>query len=98
MDIEDEAQNLINTEIDYGDEEAETITNSAVPVSKEAEKKKEQASDQGILYPTIRVQEWLRECEKVSSKLKIDYKTSQYNSTEWRGHFEQCRSLNNVYL
>jgi hypothetical protein len=87
--IEDEVPNLINSEIDYGDNRKE-----------EEEKKDEEnvkSSNQtdndgtGVLYSGIPTEDWHRELEKVSSKLKMDYKSlgNSYNQSEWRLHIKQ---------
>jgi hypothetical protein len=48
-----------------------------------------------ILVSDIPSEEWQREIEKVSSKLKIDYNNT-YNSIEWRSHMDQIKTNETV--
>jgi len=76
-------------EIDYGDNnKEETGTN------KIEEEKNENVNNE-ILTSDIPAQEWQREVEKMSSKLKTDYKTSNIIG-EWRGHIEQIKTYDTV--
>lgn len=83
-DIEEESPDLINMEIDFGD------------ITRE-DKMKNNAADQGqeivsdILTSDIPPEEWQREIEKVSSKIKIDYNASNYSTGEWRAHIDQIK-------
>ena len=48
-----------------------------------------------ILYSDIPADEWQRELERVSAKLKMDYNNSGYSShtnSEWRGHIEGIKT------
>ena len=79
VDIEEETPDLINQEIDFGDR------------AKEDEKKNEENEQEimsNILKSDIPVDEWKREVERVSSKLKIDFNNFNLLNTEWRGHLE----------
>ena len=44
----------------------------------------------------IPAEEWQRELEKVSSKLKLDY-GNNYNSIEWRAHVDQIKNNEGVF-
>ena len=82
LEIEDEMPDLINNEIDYGD-------NLDEGEKKEETGKKEKREDDGngILYSGTSQEEWQRELEKVSSKLKLDYNNlKSVGSNEWRNH------------
>ena len=57
-------------------------------------KEKEKGLDDGsgILFSNISPEEWQRELEKVSSKLKFDYGRINMNGTsEWREHIQQIK-------
>jgi chromosome segregation ATPase len=85
--IEDEAPDLINNEIDYGD-------NLDEGEKKEETGKKEKREDDGngILYSGTSQEEWQRELEKVSSKLKLDYNNlKSVGSNEWRNHIQTIK-------
>ena len=82
LDIEDEMPDLINNEIDYGDdingEEKKATTNNI----KEVEQ-----TDDGTGQ-----EDWQRELEKVSMKLKLEYGKINANGTsEWREHIQQIK-------
>jgi len=77
-------------EIDYGDNEKEATTN------KQEEANIENTNNE-ILHSDIPAQEWQREVEKMSSKLKTDYKTNNIIG-EWRGHIEQIKNYDTVSL
>ena len=86
--IEDEAPDLINNEIDYGDNLNE--------VKKEEKAKttdiKEDNTGIGILYSNTTQEDWQRELEKVSSKLKLDYNAlNVFNKNEWRNHIQTIK-------
>ena len=90
LDIEDEMPDLINNEIDYGDDingEDKKVTN--VKSTKEGE----QIDDgTGILFSGTTQEDWQRELEKVSMKLKIEYGKINANGTsEWREHIQQIK-------
>lgn len=80
VDIEEESPDLINMEIDFGDKPKNDSSN------KEDESNQEIISN--ILQSDIPAEEWQREVERVSSKLKIDFNNYNLNSSEWRGHLE----------
>ena len=85
--IEDEAPDLINNEIDYGD----NLDNGE---NKEEKGKKEKREEDGnnILYSGTSQEEWQRELEKVSSKLKLDYNNlKSVGSNEWRNHIQTIK-------
>jgi hypothetical protein len=56
----------------------------------------EQEAESVILQPSIPPEDFQREIEKVSSKLKMDYTTNAYNSVEWRSHVEQIKTNETV--
>ena len=81
---------LINNEIDYGDDinGDEKKANNA----KNAKEKEEKDDGIGIMYSGTTQEDWQRELEKVSSKLKIEYgKINANGSSEWRGHIQQIK-------
>ena len=64
IDIEDEMPDLINNEIDYGDD----------------------------IFSGTSQEDWQRELEKVSMKLKLEYGKINLNGTsEWREHIQQIK-------
>lgn len=89
LDIEDETPDLINNEIDYGDGEGVNMN------EEKADTKKEEAKDSDgtdILYSGTSQEDWQRELEKVSSKLKLDYnKSNVLGASEWRTHIQQIK-------
>ena len=90
LDIEDEMPDLINNEIDYGDDingEEKKTTN--VKSTKEGEQPDDGT---GILFSGTTQEDWQRELEKVSMKLKIEYGKINANGTsEWREHIQQIK-------
>ena len=92
LEIEDEMPDLINNEIDYGDETNEK--SETKPTANNNPNAQENAMDDGsgILFSNISQEEWQRELEKVSSKLKFDYAKINMNATsEWREHIQQIK-------
>ena len=90
LEIEDEMPDLINNEIDYGDEANEKNENKTNQNPQTAEKGLDDGS--GILFSNISPEEWQRELEKVSSRLKFDYGKINMNGTsEWREHIQQIK-------
>ncbi len=88
MDIDEALQNFLDMEIDFGDENR----------GEETEKVEEETQDNNgneILLSDIPGQEWQREVERMSSKLKTDYKTNNIIG-EWRGHIEQIKNFDTV--
>ena len=87
--IEDEMPDLINNEIDYGDdiigEDKKPITNNV--------KEAEQPDDgTGIMFSGTSQEDWQRELEKVSMKLKLEYgKINANGASEWREHIQQIK-------
>ena len=82
VDIEEETPDLINQEIDFGDK------------AKDEDKKNEENEQEimsNILKSDIPMEEWKREVERVSSKLKIDYNNFNLFNSEWRGHVESIK-------
>ena len=89
LDIEDEMPDLINNEIDYGDDiNGDEKKAGNVPVSKE-----EQPDDgTGIMFSGTTQEDWNRELEKVGMKLKLEYGKINANGTsEWREHIQQIK-------
>ena len=90
LEIEDEMPDLINNEIDYGDEANEKNENKTTSNPQTTEKGLDDGS--GILFSNISPEEWQRELEKVSSRLKFDYGKINMNGTsEWREHIQQIK-------
>jgi hypothetical protein len=77
-------------EIDFGDNKKEEKNTK----NKDEDNNEEIVSD--ILTSDIPAEEWQREVEKVSSKLKVDY-SSKYITGEWRSHMEQLKNNEIVY-
>ena len=90
LEIEDEMPDLINNEIDYGDEANEKNENKTTSNPQTTEKGLDDGS--GNLFSNISPEEWQRELEKVSSRLKFDYGKINMNGTsEWREHIQQIK-------
>ena len=87
IDIEDEMPDLINNEIDYGDD----IDGE----EKKPSKGKEEGhidDGTGIMFSGTSQEDWQRELEKVSMKLKLEYGKINLNGTsEWREHIQQIK-------
>ncbi len=86
IEIEEDIPDQINQEINFGDN---------IQASKVEEKKKEPLFEEefSILKSNIPKKAWIREVEKVSNKLKIDYEETSGNSnSEWRSHVEHIKS------
>ena len=90
LEIEDEMPDLINNEIDYGDDingDEKKATNATS--TKEAQ---QQDDGTGIMFSGTTSEDWQRELEKVSMKLKIDYgKINSNGNSEWREHITQIK-------
>ena len=85
-DIEDEAPDLINNEIDYGDN-----LNNDDKKRGEEDKRDSNEEDNGsnILYSGTSAEDWQRELEKVSNSLKLDYDSlNAFGNSEWRVHVD----------
>jgi hypothetical protein len=89
VEIEEESPDAINKDIDFGDRAQDTMMKSD---------NNEQEAVSEILQPSIPPEDFQREIEKVSSKLKMDYNTNIYNSVEWRSHVEQIRNNEGVWI
>ena len=88
LDIEDEMPDLINNEIDYGDD----INGDEKKASNQENKKESEDDGTGIMYSGTTQEDWQRELEKVGSKLKIEYGKINANGTsEWREHIQQIK-------
>ena len=88
LDIEDEMPDLINNEIDYGDD----INGDEKKASNQENKKESVDDGTGIMYSGTTQEDWQRELEKVGSKLKIEYGKINANGTsEWREHIQQIK-------
>ncbi len=77
-------------EIDYGDN-----NRGEVATDKLEEEERVEDSNNEIMQSDIPVQEWQREVERMSSKLKTDYKATNIIG-EWRGHIEQIKGFDTV--
>ena len=86
MEIEEESPDAINKDIDFGDRAQDTVKSENV----------EQEAVSEILKPSISPEDFQREVEKVSSKLKMDYSTKAYSSVEWRSHIDQIKTNETV--
>ena len=90
LEIEDEMPDLINNEIDYGDD----VNGDDKKVSNAKHTKDSEQVDNGteIMYSGTTQEDWQRELEKVSMKLKIEYGKINANGTsEWREHIQQIK-------
>lgn len=88
-DIEDEAPDLINNEIDYGDN-----LNNDDKKRGEEDKRDSNEEDNGsnILYSGTSAEDWQRELEKVSNSLKLDYDSlNAFGNSEWRVHVDSIK-------
>ena len=89
LEIEDEMPDLINNEIDYGDDINEDKKQTNATTAKESE---QQDDGTGIMYSGTTQEDWQRELEKVSMKLKFDYgKINSNGNSEWREHIQQIK-------
>ena len=90
LDIEDEMPDLINNEIDYGDDINGDEKKAA---SSNVKKEAEQPDDgTGIMFSGTTQEDWNRELEKVGMKLKLEYGKINANGTsEWREHIQQIK-------
>jgi predicted nucleic acid-binding Zn-ribbon protein len=89
LDIEDEMPDLINNEIDYGDD---INGDDKKPTKDNKEGGEKQDDGTEIMFSGITQEDWTRELEKVSMKLKLEYgKINSNGSSEWRGHIQQIK-------
>jgi hypothetical protein len=88
VDIEEESPDIINVDIEYEDEGKSKIN------EKVTERKESTNIVSNILTSDIPADEWQRELERVSAKLKIDYNNSSYNykDSEWRTHIDGIKT------
>ena len=92
LEIEDEMPDLINNEIDYGDDQNDKGEAKNNNLNNENNNKENADDGSEILVTNLSQEEWQRELEKVSSKLKFDYsKVSSSGSSEWREHIQQIK-------
>ncbi len=84
VDIEEEAPDNINVEIQY-DDEGRGGDNK---ISNTKDDKNEVVSE--ILYSEVPADEWQRELERVSGKLKMDFNNT-LNTSEWRSHIDSIK-------
>ena len=82
--IEDEAPDVINMEIDYGD----NLDADNKDKDKEEEKEIKDDDFSNIVYSGTSNEDWQRELERLSSKLKLDYDNLELNSQEWKSRIE----------
>jgi hypothetical protein len=87
--IEDETPDVINMEIDYGDN---LDSENKEKEKKEVEQENQDDDVNSIVYSGISSEDWQRELERLSSKLKLDYDNlSSMNSQEWKSRIETLR-------
>ncbi len=89
VEMEETENNMLNMEIDFGDN-----PNVKEEVMNNEEENTEAMSN--ILYSNVPAEEWQREVEKASSKLKPEGLNMNYTAGEWRGHIDQIKNYNNV--
>lgn len=92
LEDEDLADN-INKEIDFGDNIlASNLKNQKSTNVKQNEVEDEEEDDTKIYVSDIPKADWLREVDRVASKLKLEYdEIGNFNSTEWRAHVEKIK-------
>lgn len=93
VDIEEESPDIINMDIEYEDEgKSKSNDKDLKGERKDLVNKGDIVSN--ILTSDIPADEWQRELERVSAKLKIDYNNSGYNykDSEWRIHIEGIKT------
>ena len=90
LEIEDEMPDLINNEIDYGDDINGDDKKAAN--TKHAGDTEQVDNGTEIMYSGTTQEDWQRELEKVSMKLKIEYgKINANGASEWREHIQQIK-------
>ena len=89
VEMEEAENNLLNMEIDFGDNNKakEDVDNKDEDVTE---------PNSNILHSNVSADEWQREVEKASSKLKPESMNMNYTAGEWRGHIDQIKNYNNV--
>jgi estrogen-related receptor beta like 1 len=87
VEIEEESPDPINIEIEYDDEGK---GNEYYNKKDENYEKSEIISN--ILYSDIPADEWQRELERVSAKLKLDFSSANIHTSEWRSHIENIKN------
>lgn len=90
IEIKEDLPDQINQEINYNDnlhgDNAEIIESN------------EQVDEETcIIKSNIPKKAWMREVEKISSKLKIIYEESSFSS-EWRSHIDKIKTLDNKLI
>ncbi len=88
IELEEENPEAINKDIDFGEKAQDVLADDL------NDNKQDFISD--IMKSDIPAEDWQRELEKVSSKLKIDY-GNNYNSIEWRAHIDQIKNNENTF-
>jgi hypothetical protein len=88
IELEEENPEAINKDIDFGEKAKDNL------LVDDLNEKQDIVSD--IMKSDIPAEEWQREMEKVSSKLKLDY-GNNYNSIEWRAHIDQIKNNEGVF-
>lgn len=91
IEIEEESPELINKEIDFGDDSRGIKDANNI----EAESDDKNDIVQIVLTSNISPDEWNREVERVSSKLRSETtkNTANYNLAEWRNHVDQIKNF-----
>lgn len=89
VDIEEEEPDMLNMEIDFGDKKKR---NNVDEIENEEQLMNE---DTNIVKADYTAEEWQRELEKMSSKLKLDNNVS-FNKEEWRGRLENLKQFDTV--
>jgi len=85
VELDEAENNIINMDIDFGDVRKEEV--------KKDDEENEGGNPTAILSSNVSEEEWKREVERVSGKLKLEG-TSNYTTGEWRGHIEQVKNYN----
>lgn len=89
VEMEEAENNLLNMEIDFGDN-----NNAKEDLANKEDDDTEASSN--ILHSNVPTEEWQREVEKASSKLKQESINMTYTTGEWRGHIDQIKNNNTV--
>jgi hypothetical protein len=92
VEIEEESPELIDKEIDYGDD-SKGIKDSNNNQIDNYDNNNEIV--QAILTSNIPAEEWNREVERVSAKLRSDFfkNADKYAVAEWRNHIDQIKGF-----
>jgi estrogen-related receptor beta like 1 len=94
VDIEEEDMpDMINKEIDYGDSVVVNNVSSLQNTRPDINVEDNDDDETKILHSNIPKSDWMKEVQRIGSKLKIDYlNIGTYNSSEWRSHIEQVKT------